>query len=111
MKLSVATSVFFAQAFGRNALGNSLKHANLHETGYDHGHLADRNTCENKANMYELDSEGRGCAAYGPGSGRECGAYDDFDFVASALCCACGGGLREEVQVSGWGVLDPRTAG
>ena len=109
MKLSIATSVLFAQVFGRNTLGNSLKHVNLHETGYDHGHLADRNTCENKANMYELDSEGRGCEAYG--SGRVCGAYDDLDFVASALCCACGGGLREEVQVSGWGVLDPTISG
>ena len=104
MKLSVAVAVFIAEASGK-----SRRHLNLHETGYDHGHLADQNSCTDKANMYELDSQGMGCDAYN--GSRSCGAYDDFDFVASSLCCACGGGLREEVQVNGWGVLDPRTAG
>lgn len=61
--------------------------------------------------MYELDTRDRGCEAYTSATRSDCGRYDDFDFVASALCCECGGGLRETVAVTGWGVLDPSLVG
>ena len=106
MKLSIAASIFLAQAYGRSK--NRL--LNLHETGYDHSHLSN-DSCDNKDMLYELDNRNLGCEAYEGAGIRDCGLYDDFDFVASSLCCACGGGLREDVQVSGWGVLDPSLVG
>ena len=38
MKLSIAVAVFFAEASAKASKRSLL---NLHETGYDHGHLAD----------------------------------------------------------------------
>ena len=107
MKFLLASSAFLTQALGRVGLHRAPQ--NLHETGYDHGHL-DSASCDDKNNMYELDNRGRGCDAYN-GATADCGRYDDFDFVASSLCCACGGGLREDVAVTGWGVLDPSIVG
>ena len=67
MKLQIVASAFLAQVYGRIGLKPVQ---NLHETGYDHGHL-DNASCENKAMMYETDNRGLGCDAYA--GGRGCG--------------------------------------
>ena len=106
MKLYLTLCVFAAQVNGR--IGQALP-KNLHDTGYDHGHL-DAASCEDKDEAWETDRRGYGCAEY-VGYEHECGRFDDFDFVAHTLCCACNGGLQEDVQVTGWGVLDPSLVG
>ena len=40
------------------------------------------------------DSAGDGCAVYWMTKSSECGNYDDQDFNANTMCCACGGGLQ-----------------
>ena len=39
----------------------------------------------------KTDTYGDGCSWY-DGYVEDCGYYDDSDFTATSLCCACGGG-------------------
>ena len=52
---------------------------------------------------------GQGCSAYNDGA--PCGAYDNLGFVASAYCCACGGGATSTVTDNSWGYLADQTSG
>ena len=40
-----------------------------------------------------LDSRDMDCSAY-TGNEADCGMFDDADFEADYLCCACGGGAH-----------------
>ena len=44
-----------------------------------------------------LDSGGDSCSWYASYR-SSCGVYDDADFVASIMCCECGGGRAELVE-------------
>ena len=46
--------------------------------------------CADNDHWGSRDNRGLDCDAYANGSG--CGQYDTPEFVASALCCNCGGG-------------------
>ena len=52
-----------------------------------------------------LDSTWDGCAGYWNWQSL-CGAFDDDDFTASDLCCACGGGGQEVCEDSEGDALD-----
>ena len=41
----------------------------------------------------KTDKDGDGCEYYDDWPG-DCGSYDDLDFTATSVCCACGGGER-----------------
>ena len=50
-----------------------------------------------------VDSYGDGCDWYADWGYCDSGYWDDSDFVASAMCCACGAGLTYDVMVYyGW---------
>ena len=50
----------------------------------------DHDSCTDTAGD-ATDSYGDGCEWYDEYP-EECGAYDDEDFTAAEVCCACGGG-------------------
>merc|ERR550539_1614533 len=54
------------------------------------GEQNDAVTCID-TNGGKTDLGGDGCDFYHDYP-RECGDFDDFDFTATSLCCACGGG-------------------
>ena len=43
------------------------------------------------------DSDGDGCGWWYVDAPADCGSYDDDDFAAGEVCCACGGGDRGAV--------------
>ena len=45
-----------------------------------------------------LDSYGDSCSSYYDDNPSGCGVYDDDDFTASELCCACGGGASGSIS-------------
>ena len=49
------------------------------------------------SNAGALDSYDDGCEYY-LNSPDECGMYDDEDFFASEMCCACGGGDQSSIS-------------
>ena len=48
------------------------------------------------------DSDGNSCSYYDEGNNYNCGYYDDSNFNADEMCCACGGGNRDNQWKSGW---------
>ena len=48
------------------------------------------------------DSNGNSCSYYDEGNNYYCGNYDDSNFDANEMCCACGGGNRDNQWKSGW---------
>ncbi len=53
---------------------------------------------------YSSDEYTNSCSAYYDSSSADlenCGAWDDSNFAASVQCCACGGGTRCDIVVSG----------
>ena len=49
--------------------------------------------CTDTPNVY--DSYGDSCDWYNSYT-DSCGDYDDFDFVSTSACCACGGGTQND---------------
>jgi len=64
--------------------------------GQESGYGASRAACKDEitctdTNNGATDEYGDGCWYYIPYP-EDCGRYDDNDFVAASVCCACGGG-------------------
>ena len=54
------------------------------------------------------DGSGNTCAYYSlSGNSGDCGSFDDGDFVAATLCCACGGGTTTNAHVNDASILAP----
>ena len=53
--------------------------------------------CEDGDTVMVTDASGGGCQSYSFNAAL-CGSLDDADFIAGALCCACGGGRRTCVR-------------
>merc|ERR1712079_970813 len=70
--------------------------------GDDEGGVYDE--CEdtnfNSAGQVIGDRDGDGCDLYAVNP-NWCGGYDTAEFVSADMCCACGGGLRDEDEDDG----------
>ena len=56
-------------------------------------------SCSN-TNFGGVDPDGYDCSSYIGSNNLYCGSFDDSDFVANEMCCACGGGLVSESPVA-----------
>ena len=52
--------------------------------------------CTNTATGFIKDDDYYGCYRYTMNPDYNCGRYDDTDFKADEMCCACGGGSDHE---------------
>ena len=50
---------------------------------------------------YSTDEYGDSCSSWYDDDPGDCGGYDDSNFASSVQCCACGGGTRCDIVVSG----------
>lgn len=82
----------------------TVYHIEITDDAYEqNGYGDDREwTGECVSDTSTTDSNGNSCSYYDEGYDYYCGNYDDSNFNANDMCCACGGGSRDNQWKSGW---------
>ncbi|CAH0373153.1 unnamed protein product [Pelagomonas calceolata] len=68
---------------------------------YDDDFASDSSSYDCVNDDYSTDEDSDSCSSYYDDNPGGCGCCDDSNFASSVQCCACGGGTRCDIVVSG----------